>query len=70
MKELLVSQGWWMYKSCSCGGTRTEKFKHPQKPSKEIWIKPNRNRWEYRIGRPVYKAGTGLEQLTIHLKEI
>jgi hypothetical protein len=70
MRKLLESQGWKMYKTCSCGGTRTEKFNHPDYPSKEFWVKPNRNRWEYRIGRPVFAAGTGVEQLTIHLKTI
>jgi len=70
MREELEKQGWWMYRNCSCGGTKTEKFKHPNKPNKEIWIKPNRNTWEYRTGRPVYAKGTGIDQLKTHLETI
>ena len=70
MREILESGGWWKYRHCSCGGVFTQKFKHPNKPGKEIWIKPNRNTWEYRIGRPVHGRGVGIEQLKTLLESI
>lgn len=63
MKKLLESLGWYQYKQCTCGGVFKQKFKHPDKPSKEIWIYPNRNTWDYRVGRTRYGFGTGEQSL-------
>ena len=70
MIDLIVAQGWFRYKSCTCNGILKHKYKHPNKQNKEIWIMPNRNSWEYRISKRVWGSGVGVEPLRIKLLEI
>lgn len=58
MIEILVSSGWYQYHKCTCGGTLSIKFKHPNKPGSIIKIKPNKNYWEYLVSNMKQKIGT------------
>jgi len=57
MRQILEAAGWWMYHSCTCGGSLKEKFKHPNKPSKEFHIRPNRNKWFYLENKRIFDQG-------------
>lgn len=68
-KQVAESNGWWMYRSCTCGGSFTQKFKHPEKPSVEIWVYPNQNKWVHRINKTNIKQGS-IPELDAYLKTI
>lgn len=70
MKNVLLEYGWYMYHSCTCGGTRKEKFKHPSKPGAEFWIYPRRNTWEYRIAKRRNDNGVGEASLKNKLETV
>jgi len=57
MKQLLESYGWWQYHSCTCGGSLKQKFKHKDKPTTEIHIRPNKNKWFLMISNKVAAQG-------------
>jgi hypothetical protein len=66
MKELLISLGFKMFSSCSCGGTYAEKYK---KSGIVIEIKPKRNVWSMKINGTFTGKGTAdnfTEKLTQH----
>jgi len=71
MREILEANGWWMYHSCTCGGSRKEKFKHPNKPGIEMHIRPTKAKWFYLKGnKRVFDEGVGLITLKAKLLEI
>ncbi len=55
MKELLLSLGFKMFSSCSCGGTYEEKYK---KGVYLVEIKPNRKVWSLKISGVFTIKGT------------
>ena len=70
MKQLLLDFGWYKYTSCTCGGSYKEKYKHPTKPSTQIHIQPNANKWLYRVNNSTVQQGVGEQSLQTKLKEI
>lgn len=59
MRDILISAGWFKYHGCTCGGALKEKYKHPDKPGKEVHIRPNRNDWTYLLNKRVVSRGNG-----------
>ena len=57
MKAMLIDAGWFMFHSCSCGGSYKEKYKHPSKPAKQIHIRPSKDKWFYLQSNRVYAEG-------------
>lgn len=55
MKELLITAGYKMISSCSCGGTYVEKYK---KLTKVFEIKPNRKVWSLKVNGVFQSKGT------------
>lgn len=70
MKTLLLANDWWLYHSCTCGGTRKEKYKHKSKPGVEIHLRPTKALWFEMRGRTVYSKGQGIQTLELKLAEI
>ena len=68
-RETVESFGWWVYKSCSCGGVFTLKCKHPNKPSVEIWLRPNRNQWLHKLNGRLQEQGI-IESLKQKLEKL
>jgi len=70
MRDLLISQQWWMFHNCTCGGSYKAKFKHPTKPGVQIHIRPNQNKWFYLQSNRIFAQGIGIDTLQTKLKEI
>lgn len=69
MIEALTSRGWYQFHKCTCGGTLSIKFKHPSKPNLIVKVKPNRNTWEYLVGKVRESQGVGVNTLIQKLDE-
>lgn len=71
MRKILEANGWFMYGSCRCHGTYTEKYKLKNGDQTiEFKIKPNRNVWEFFRGKRKFDSGVGVDSLKLKLEQL
>ena len=58
MRKQLEDAGWYVWHRCTCGGTLTEKYKHPGRPGEQFKVKPNRGTWVYTTKSGQKNSGT------------
>ena len=61
MFELLTDRGFFKYRSCHCGGSKTDKYKHGHRMDLQVNVKPNKGTFEIIQRGNVIARGSGDE---------
>ena len=67
MKDILVKNGFYKYKSCNCGGMYNESWRHMHNPNIKLKIYPNNDKYE--IGGKIVLANNFYTEFNAFLEK-
>lgn len=66
----LVTDGWFLYEKCKCGGKLKHKYRHPDKTGYEVWWYPRLFQFKVFFNNKTIVPLSPIGQLTTKLNQV